>query len=121
MSILPAPWWATALLAAVLIGDAALSLRPPKFISSCLTGVAFPRDWWWTLIVIKLLAAAGLIVGLWVPGVALTAHVGVIAYFCCAAAAHLRARFFGSAFWLNCLGMLALALGSTALAFAHAL
>lgn len=34
--------------------------------------------------------------------------VGVLAYFCCAAVAHLRAGFTGQSFWLNCLGMLAL-------------
>ena len=37
--------------------------------------------------------------------------VGVIAYFCAAAAAHIRAHFLGSAFWINCLGMLALSTG----------
>ncbi|GAA1316698.1 DoxX family protein [Leucobacter albus] len=118
MIFVPAPWWATALLAVVLTGDAVLSLRPPRFISSCLTGVGFPRDWWWTLIVIKLVAVAGLLAGIWVPGVALAAHVGVIAYFCCAVAAHVRATFFGVAFWFNCLGMLALAIGTAMLAFA---
>ncbi|KIP52471.1 DoxX family protein [Leucobacter komagatae] len=118
MTFVPAPWWATALLAVVLIADAALSLRPPRFISSCLSGVGFPRDWWWTLIVIKLLAATGLLAGIWVPGVALAAHVGVIAYFGCAVAAHIRAKFFGVAFWFNCLGMLALAIGTAVLAFA---
>jgi hypothetical protein len=94
----------------VLLGDAALSLRPPAFIRDCLDGVGFPREWWWTLIVIKVLAAAGLVAGLWVPGLALAATTGVIAYFLCAAVAHLRARFLGQAFWLNCLGMLVLAI-----------
>ncbi|GAB3128486.1 hypothetical protein GCM10027289_07810 [Tsukamurella serpentis] len=99
--------WLTAALAAALFGDALLSLRPPKFIQDCLDGVLLPRDWWWTLIVIKLVAVAGLLGGLAVPGVAFAANVGVLAYFVCAAVAHLRARFLGSTFWLNCLGMLA--------------
>ncbi len=86
-----------------------MSITPPKFIRDCLDGVRFPRDWWWTLIVIKATAALGLIAGLWLPGVAFAANVGVIAYFVCAAAAHVRARFLGRAFWLNCLGMLAVA------------
>ncbi|WP_114855443.1 DoxX family protein [Brachybacterium sp. YJGR34] len=106
--LLPELWWPTILLAAVLVGDAALSLRPPGFIRDCLDGVRFPREWWWTLIVIKLVAAAGLVVGLWVPGIAAAATTGVVAYFVCAAAAHLRARFLGVSFWVNCLGMLAL-------------
>ena len=37
--------------------------------------------------------------------------VDIIAYFCAAAAAHVRAHFLGSEFWLNCLGMLALSIG----------
>ena len=99
------------LLAAVLAGDALMSIKPPKFISQCLSGVNFPKDWWWALIVIKCLAAAGLIAGLWFPGVGIAAMVGVIAYFCAAAAAHVRAHFLGSEFWINCLGMLALSTG----------
>lgn len=102
-------WWAPALLAIVLLGDALASIRPPTFIRDCLDGVRFPREWWWILIVIKLLAAAGLIAGLWIPGVGFAANAGVIAYFICAAAAHLRAQFLGRAFWVNCLGMLLLA------------
>lgn len=107
MALLPDPWWPTVVLAVALTADAGMSLRPPRFIRDCLDGVRFPRDWWWTLVVIKLVAAAGLLAGLWVPGVAFAANVGVIAYFVCASVAHVRARFLGQAFWLNCLGMLA--------------
>lgn len=109
MTLIPDPWWPTVLLAVVLAGDAVMSIKPPSFARDCLDGVRFPRDWWWTLIVIKATAALGLLAGLWVPGVAVAANVGVIAYFVCAAVAHVRARFLGQAFWLNCLGMLALA------------
>lgn len=108
MPLIPELWWPSALLALALFSDVLLSLRPPAFIRDCLDGVGFPRDWWWTLIVIKSLAVAGLIVGLWIPGIALAATTGVVVYFLCAAAAHVRARFLGQAFWLNCLGMLAL-------------
>ncbi|MTD91988.1 DoxX family protein [Corynebacterium hiratae] len=105
------PAWPSLLLAAILLGDAALSLKPVPFIEACLSGVKLPKDWWWALIVIKCLAATGLIAGLWFPGVGIAAMVGVIAYFCAAAAAHVRAHFLGSAFWINCLGMLALSIG----------
>ncbi|MDA2811582.1 DoxX family protein [Nocardiopsis sp. RSe5-2] len=115
MTLLPDPWWPTALLAAALLADALMSLRPPAFIRDCLDGVGFPREWWWTLIVIKALAAGGLVVGIWVPGIAIAANGGVIAYFLCAAAAHIRARFLGQAFWMNCLGMLALSAAVPAL------
>lgn len=110
MTVIPELWWPSAVLAFVLLCDAALSARPPRFIQDCLDGVGFPQQWWWTLIVIKLLAAAGLIAGIWIPGLALAANCGVIAYFSCAAVAHIRARFTGQVFWLNCLGMLALSI-----------
>ncbi|WP_083501896.1 DoxX family protein [Sphaerimonospora mesophila] len=107
MSETPDPSWLVLILAGLLFMDAAMSVRPPKFIRDCLNGVHFPREWWWILIVIKLLATAGLIVGIWVPGVAFAANVGVIAYFLCASVAHIRARFLRQEFWVNCLGFLA--------------
>ena len=109
MSLVADPWWLPLVLAGALLVDAALSLRPPGFIRECLDGVGFPREWWWTLIVIKGLAAVGLVAGTWLPGVGLAATVGVVAYFVCAAVAHVRARYLTSAFWINCLGMLTLA------------
>lgn len=118
LSLLPQPVWPVVVLAAVLLGDAVLSLRPPKFIRDCLDGVGFPREWWWVLIVVKLLATAGLVIGIWLPGVGLAANAGVVGYFVCAAAAHIRARFTGAAFWINCLGMLVLSSAVLGLSFA---
>ena len=115
MTLLPDPWWLSAGLAALLLSDAVASLRPPRFIRACLDGVGFPREWWWSLIVIKTAAAAGLIVGIWLPGVGLATNAAVVVYFGAAGYAHLRAGFLGSAFWVNCLGMLLLA--SLALVF----
>lgn len=106
--LLPTPGWPAVLLAVALLADIIMSIRPMKFIQDCLDGVGFPRDWWWALLAIKSLAVVGLIAGLWIPGVAISATIGVTTYFCCAAYAHIRAKFFGQAFWLNCLGMLAL-------------
>src|SRR5690606_10427903 len=62
-------WWMSVALAAILLGDALLSSRPPRFISDCLEGVGFPRDWWWALVAVKLLAVAGLLAGLVYPGI----------------------------------------------------
>ena len=118
MSLIPDLWWPPAILALALFSDAAMSLRPPTFIRDCLDGVHFPREWWWTLIVIKTLAAIGLVAGIWIPGIALAANVGVIAYFLSAAVAHIRARFTGRTFWLNCLGMLTLSIAVLVLSFA---
>ena len=111
MILSPDPWWPQAVLALVLLGDALASVRPPAFIRDCLEGVKLPRQWWWVLVVIKLLAVAGLVAGVWIPGVGVAANVGVIVYFLCAAGAHARARFLGRAFLLNYLGMLGLSLG----------
>ena len=61
MILQPCAPWLILTLAVVLLGDALLMLRPPSFIVTCLTGVGFPREWWWALIVIKILAAAGLV------------------------------------------------------------
>lgn len=110
MILLPTPWWPTVLLALVLLVDAAISVRPPKFIRDCLDGVRFPQDWWWALAFIKFLAVAGLIAGILVPGIAFASNLAVVAYFLAAATAHLRARFLKQEFWLNCLGMLVFSL-----------
>jgi len=108
MVLTPVLWWPTVLLALALFVDALMSLRPPVFIQKCLDGVGFPRDWWWTLVVIKLMATVGLVAGLKYAGVGLTTNIAVIAYFLCAAYSHYRARFLKQEFWLNCLGMLEL-------------
>ncbi|MZD04328.1 hypothetical protein GTW43_04420 [Streptomyces sp. SID5785] len=117
MTLSPDPWWPQAVLAAVLAGDALLSVRPPAFVRTCLHGVGFPEDWWWSLVVIKLLAAAGLVAGIFVDGVGAAAAAGVVCYFLAASYAHLRARFLRTEFWVNCLGMLALSLAASALSY----
>ena len=93
MILQPCAPWLILTLAVVLLGDALLMLRPPAFIVTCLTGVGFPREWWWALIVIKILAV-----------------IGVVCYFLCAVAAHVRSKFTGLApAWLSCLTCLSLA------------
>ena len=57
MTLIPTSWMMPAFLAAVLLGDAALSIKPVRFIRDCLHSVRFPENWWWSLLVIKLLAA----------------------------------------------------------------
>ncbi|WP_104081147.1 DoxX family protein [Cryobacterium sp. Y11] len=112
MVLLPEHWWLEVALAAALAVDVGMSLKPPTFIRDCLNGVGFPRQWWWTLIVIKSLAITGLLVGLAIPGIGLAATVGVIVYFSSAVVAHIRARFLGMELWVNCMGFLTLALAT---------
>lgn len=106
------PFWPSIVLAIVLLVDALMSIRPPKFIEGCLSGVNLPREWWWILIYIKLTAVIGLLAGLWFPGVGIAANIGVIAYFLAAATSHFKANFLKSEFWINCLGMLALSIAT---------
>lgn len=117
MILIPTSWMLPTFLAAVLLGDVALSIKPVRFIRDCLHSVNFPENWWWSLLVIKVLAAGGLIAGIWVPGLAFAANAGVIAYFLCAAVGHIRAKATGSAFWINCLGMLVLSCVTMGLSF----
>ncbi|ALG84569.1 DoxX family protein [Gordonia phthalatica] len=108
----PSPVWPTVVLIVILFGDALMSAVPVQFIRDCMDGVRFPvDDWGWALVYVKLVAVAGLLVGIWQPGVGVAATAGVIAYFVAAAIAHLRARFLNSTFWVNCLGMLAISIG----------
>lgn len=53
MNLETAPSWPSIILAVILFGDVILSIRPAHFIEKCLTGVKFPRQWWWALIYIK--------------------------------------------------------------------
>jgi hypothetical protein len=120
LSELPSPIWPVLVLLAIQAGDAALMVRPPKFIVDCLEGVRFPRDWWWVLITAKVASVVGLLVGLWVPGVAMTTTAAIVVYFLAAAASHIRARALNSAFWINCLGMLLLSLAVLLVSFVRA-
>ena len=121
MTLTPDPTWPQLGLAGLLALDVAMSLRPPAFIQGCLRGVRFPEEWWWTLLVIKSLAVVGLLVGLDQHGLGLAANVGVIAYFSTAVVAHIRARFLGFEFWLNCLGFLGTAIGALVLSYTSVL
>jgi len=76
MILLPSWWVPPGLLATVLLVDVALSTRPVHFIRDCLHGVRFPEEWWWDLLVVKALAAAGIITDIWIPGLAFAAKSG---------------------------------------------
>ncbi|HJE78216.1 MAG TPA: DoxX family protein, partial [Brevibacterium epidermidis] len=67
MTLLPEPVWPVIVLAVIVFGDGLLTFRPPRAIAACLDGVGFPREWWWVIAVVKFLAAAGLVTGIWIP------------------------------------------------------
>lgn len=100
------PWWPLAALAFVQFGDALLCLRPPAFVRRCLLDVHYPRKYWWLLPPVKSASAVGLVVGIWVPPLAVLTCAALVCYFVIAATAHIRARDFGRNLFVNCTGML---------------
>jgi hypothetical protein len=108
------PWWPLVALAVVQLVDAALCWRPVAFIADCLRDVGFPVRWWPVLTPLKIAAAAGLLVGIWVPWLAVTTTVALVAYFVVAITMHVRARDLGRNLFLNATGMLLLCLAELA-------
>lgn len=108
--MLPDPVWPVVVLAVVQLVDAALCLRPAGFIARCLTNVHFPRRHWRWLSPLKLAAALGLVVGIWLPYLGLVTAVALVAHFVVAVTMHVRARDLGRDLFLNATGMLLLCL-----------
>ena len=108
------PWWPLVALAVAQLVDAALCRRPVAFVADCLRDVGFPERWWPVLTPLKIAAAAGLLVGIWVPWLAVTTTVTLVAYFVVAITMHVRARDLGRNLFLNATGMLLLCLAELA-------
>ena len=106
-------------LAVVQLVDAALCRRPVAFVADCLRDVGFPERYWPVLTPLKIAAAGGLLVGIWVPWLAVTTTVALVAYFVVAIAMHLRARDLGRNLFLNATGMLLLCLAELAFLLAR--
>ncbi|MET0813139.1 MAG: DoxX family protein [Microbacterium sp.] len=106
MTSLPDPIWPVIVLAVISAADGILCIRPVAFIAQCFDDVRFPRRWWWIAPPIKFLAAAGLVLGIWVPFLAALTTACLVAYFVVAIAMHIRARDFGRNLFVNATGML---------------
>ncbi|MFV9634171.1 DoxX family protein [Mycobacterium neumannii] len=107
------PWWPLAALALVQVVDGALCVAPVGFIRECLQDVRFPRRFWSILPPLKMAAAAGLIIGIWVPPLAFLTCVALTCYFVVAITMHIRARDLGRNLFVNATGMLALCVTAT--------
>ncbi|WP_433157600.1 DoxX family protein [Kribbella sp. CA-247076] len=114
------PWWPLATLAFVQFGDAVLCYKPVAFVRNCLTNVRFPQRFWPVLTPLKLAAAAGLIIGIWVTWLAVLTAAALVGYFLVAIGAHLRARDFGRDLFVNATGMLALCVATLVFVLAAA-
>ena len=102
------PWWPLAALALVQVVDALLCIRPVAFVAQCLRDVHFPERFWPVLTPLKLAAAMGLVVGIWVPPLAVLTCAALVAYFLVAIGMHIRAQDFGRNLFVNATGMLVL-------------
>jgi hypothetical protein len=101
-------WWPLAALAAIQLTDAALCWKPVGFIRDCLNDVRFPRRFWRVLPPLKIASAAGLLIGIWFPPLAVLTCAALVCYFIVAITMHIRARDFGRNLFVNASGMLAL-------------
>ena len=106
MTLLPDPIWPVVVLALISLIDGVLCIKPVGFIARCFDDVRWPRRYWWMMTPIKFAAAAGLIAGIWIPGLAALTTACLVIYFVVAIAAHIRARDFGRNLFVNASGML---------------
>lgn len=104
--------WPVVGLALVSFVDGLLCLRPVPFIAACFDDVGWPKRLWWVMPPIKFAAAGGLVLGIWVPGLAALTTACLVLYFVVAIAMHIRARDFGRNLFLNATGMLLLCLAT---------
>lgn len=102
------PWWPLAGLAVIQLGDAVMCIKPAEFIRDCLQDVGFPRRFWPFLPILKTLAAAGLVAGIWFTPLAVVTSAALVCYFLIAISQHIRARDLGRNLFLNATGMLLL-------------
>lgn len=73
-----------------------------------LEDIRFPKHFWWMLTPVKLAAAIGLIVGIWIPALAALTSGALVVYFIVAMGMHIRARDYGRNLFVNATGMLVL-------------
>lgn len=117
MTLLPNPVWPVILLAAISLVDGILCVKPVEFIAQCFTDVRWPRRYWWLIPPIKFAAVAGLIAGIWIPGLGMLTTVCLIIYFVVAICMHIRARDFGRNLFVNAIGMLLICVATLVFCF----
>lgn len=106
MAPFPEPIWPMLVLAAISLVDGILCVKPVRFIAECFTDVKFPRKYWSLIPPIKFAATAGLVAGVWIPGLGILTTACLIVYFVVAISMHIRAGDFGRNLFVNATGML---------------
>ncbi|MGO4537029.1 DoxX family protein [Leifsonia sp. 2MCAF36] len=117
MHLLPDPVWPIVALAVISCVDGVICLKPVAFVAECYRAVNWPRTYWWLMPPIKFAAAAGLIAGIWIPGLGIITSLCLILYFLVAIAMHVRARDLGRNLFLNATGMLLLCVATLLFSF----
>jgi len=79
------------LLAIIMLGSGVMKLVHAPRVVALMEGVNVSRSQMTVLGLIELAATFGLLVGIWLPPLAIAAAIGVIAYFAGAIIAHVRA------------------------------
>ncbi len=99
--------------AALWVGFSAVSLlRRAPFVVDPLVDYGVPTTWWTLLGLAKAAGALGLLLGLWIPVLGITAAIALILYFTGAVVTVLRARSYKTvAFPILYLAPVAVALG----------
>jgi len=92
VTLLPDPIWPVVVLAAICLLDAIICIKPVAFIARCWDDVHWPRRYWRFMAPIKFAAAAGLVIGIWLPVLGIVTAVALVVYFIVAVAMHIRAR-----------------------------
>ncbi|MFC7406822.1 DoxX family protein [Georgenia alba] len=113
----PDPVWPVVVLALISLVDGLMCLKPVEFIRKCFEDVHFPRRYWRLAAWLKFAAAAGLLLGIWVPYLAFVTSAALVAYFLVAMTFHVRARDFGRNFFVNATGMLLICVATTVFCF----
>lgn len=117
MEVQPDPVWPVLVLALIQLVDGIMCVKPVAFIRQCFEDVDFPRRLWWVAPPVKFAAAAGLVAGIWVPGLGLLTSGALVAYFVVAIGMHIRARDFGRNLFVNASGMLAISVAVMVFSF----
>jgi hypothetical protein len=115
--MLPDPVWPVIVLALIQCADGVLCIKPVSFIAQCFDDVCWPRRYWWVMAPLKFAAAAGLLLGIWIPILGVVTSVALVLYFLVAITMHVRARDFGRNLFVNASGMLLICIATLVSSF----
>lgn len=117
LRLIPDPVWPVLVMAGIQLVEGTLCVGPVQFVQKCYRDVNFPERWWWVVPIVKFAATAGLVTGLWIPGLGAVTTLALITYFVVAISMHIRARDFGRNLFVNASGMLVICVAVASISF----